>query len=75
MSGVLLVMAKSGLRRRSEPDHPCRLGIDISDVAKLRISPRTLMREWSLARPWLDRELAYEEKGQWQLSGEFYALS
>ncbi|HKE32973.1 MAG TPA: ECF-type sigma factor [Candidatus Angelobacter sp.] len=33
-------------------------GLNVEETAKvLRISPRTVMREWNLARAWLHREL------------------
>jgi RNA polymerase sigma-70 factor (ECF subfamily) len=37
-------------------------GLDVKETAEvLKISPRTVMREWALARAWLYRELAQDE--------------
>ena len=37
-------------------------GLNVEEIAEvLRISPRTVMREWNLARAWLHRELNRRE--------------
>jgi DNA-directed RNA polymerase specialized sigma24 family protein len=38
-------------------------GLSVEETAEaLNVSPRTVMREWSLARDWLYRELSKENK-------------
>jgi len=38
-------------------------GLSVEETAEaLKVSPRTVMREWSLARDWLYRELSSERK-------------
>jgi DNA-directed RNA polymerase specialized sigma24 family protein len=39
-------------------------GLSVEETAEaLKISPRTVMREWGLAQAWLYRELSRTEKG------------
>lgn len=40
-------------------------GLSVEETAEaLNVSPRTVMREWSLARDWLYRELSKENKSE-----------
>jgi hypothetical protein len=39
-------------------------GLSVEETAEaLKISPRTVMREWGLSQAWLYRELSRTEKG------------
>jgi RNA polymerase sigma factor (TIGR02999 family) len=64
LDDALDALAEQDLRKSQVIELRFFGGLDVDETAKaLHVSPRTVMRDWRLARAWLSRELAKERRG------------